>query len=364
MIVEDIYQKKELGLSQPELSDPMSPVIIHIAESSSHVRWGRDMRSIVNIIIILISMFAGICDLSSSTTLISELWVGSVEGHQSTMAQYSYLKEKPLNSRYSDITGLKTGSFNYLANGRFDFAHRMEYYDGQLDGPIPLGAEPENNSYIRNDMQVNFWGEKGISKFFSEGFFANDRGISAGKKVWYADVDGYRLGPSYMSPQFNVNAHAVMGPTRATGAKTDYEFNWESDVFDSIVNVREGMGWANIVKGPRIDWEEDTQVKGSNHIVNNLFASGLYIEAAVPEDWLPCCFGRLPIYAGQEWPNVNQEMILNCTCPGRSAEVYPYYWPSSALTPGGKYYVPGKIAYAPESQWYLPDRNYTGYYDP
>jgi hypothetical protein len=70
------------------------------------------------------------------------------------------------------------------------------------------------------------------------------------------------------------------------------------------------MGWGNIVKGPRMDWEEDAQIKGSNHIVNNLYGS------------------------------------------------------FSALGNGGKYYVPGKVTYAPQNQWHLPDRNHTGYYDP
>jgi hypothetical protein len=229
----------------------------------------------------------------------------------------------------------------------------MVYYDGVLDAPIPIGATPNRNSSVSHDLYVNFDGEKGISEFFGKGFFPNNRAISAFKKLRYDDFGAYVPGETYMAPTFTVNAYVDMG---FTNGGRDYDFHWNADAKNAVIDVYEATGWTNASKASKmIDWEQTALVKGSVNLTNDLYASGLYIPGAGAEDWLPCCSDPLvyvtkSINLGDDWPNVNQAMIFNCTCPTGCAE-------SSGLVPG--YGIPGAFGVG---QWYLPSPMSTGTY--
>lgn len=329
---------------------------------------GWHMRVIVLAVVLL-----AVCSLAEASTIVSQLTVDTIGDSKATMTHYSYLKENKLDATgyaadKGGVNGLKTKDTEYLENGRINFGDRIEYYDGELDGPIPIGTLPNTKSYVSHDLNVSFNGDHGSSMFGGEGFFPNNRVIGACKEISSRDVRGYALGPSYTSSAFDVNAYFDAGPSSIIGTAADYDLHWDANVKDAIIDIHEATGYSNTSKPSQlINWEQESQIAGTTHVVNDLYATGLFIPAAGNEDWLPCCSGTRPIYADEDWPNVNQEMIFNCNCPGKSAETLAGSGGFAAVlstSSSGQYLVPTKGTYAPSKQWYISGYKYPGYYNP
>jgi hypothetical protein len=335
------------------------------------MRGDHDMEGWHIRVIVLVVVLVALCSMAEASTVVSQLTVDTVGDSKATMTHYSYLRENKLvasgyASAKGGINGLKTKDTEYLENGRINFGDRIEYYNGEIDGPIPIGTLPNTKSYVSHDLNISFNGDHGSSSFCGEGFFPNNRAIGAAKEISSRDVRGYALGPSYTSSAFNLNAYFDAGPSSVIGTAADYDLHWDADVTDAIVDVHEMTGYTNKSRPSElIDWEQESQIAGTTHVVNDLYVTGLYIPAAGNEDWLPCCSGTRPIYADEDWPNVNQEMIFNCNCPGKSAETLAGSGGFAAiLSTSGQYLVPTKGIYAPSKQWYISGYKYPGYYNP
>jgi hypothetical protein len=106
-------------------------------------------------------------------------------------------------------------------------------------------------------------------------------------------------------------------------------------------------------------------IQGTTHIINTLYADGLYVPGAGQEDWLPCCpntrdYINGSIMAAVNWPNINQKMMFDCSCPSGSTEGLQNYWAPAAQgvgyipAAGGKYYMYGS------KDWYY-DPSYYGF---
>lgn len=275
---------------------------------------------------------------------------------------YSYFKEPGLDeSGYS--RGYKTGSMNYLVNGEIEFADSFGYYDGQKDG----SHEDGGNSSVYHYQIVNFTGEKGISEFYAKGFYPNNRAVSAWKKIRYDDLNyvmysgvlhlsgasriqgvgrspsyagSYGLGESRKSNYINVSAYADMGGTdtflrpgivtklygdKSYGSPDDYEFDYNASIKDGIIEIWDATAWTNRTGSRRIDWEENSLIKGDNiSIINDLIAKNMsYPGADLGQDWLSCCIGggedlkndlakELAEYGDSDngWPNEGTYMTL------------------------------------------------------
>jgi hypothetical protein len=103
-----------------------------------------------------------------------------VDGEQSTMTSYTYLKQSKLeNSGYT--RGLKDGSFNYLVNGTISLKEYIQYNPGSTLN--------ETNSSVEHRMDLSFNGEKGISEFFGKQYFESNIAVSAWKKIYYVDLN-------------------------------------------------------------------------------------------------------------------------------------------------------------------------------
>jgi len=256
------------------------------------------------------------------------------------MTSYSYVKEPSLQeSGYT--RGLKTGSFNYLAEGKINFNENITYSCGN--------GSAEGNSSVKHELDLEFNGTKGISEFYGKGFFKNNRAISAWKKIRYDDLtynfskstgkeyniinlssvyrrksdvssfayseegnpnnrdDGsYKLGRSYNSTEIKVDAIVTMDTTpRRRGGP--YAFTYNASVKDGIIEAKDATGWTNKTGSRRIDMESDLLLRGNISIVNVLKDTSVLIPAAGSKgDWLPCCFdGTHPEIEVQSsgWPN-------------------------------------------------------------
>ncbi|MDD4653037.1 MAG: hypothetical protein PHQ34_12505, partial [Methanothrix sp.] len=111
-------------------------------------------------------------------------------GKDATATTYSYLKE-PRIQETGYNRGLKSGSFNYLENGDLSISEAITYNYGN--------GTNKSNSSVDHQLNVNFKGQRGISEFNSQGFFGNNRWISAWKKIRYEEspsmkVNGWNLG--------------------------------------------------------------------------------------------------------------------------------------------------------------------------
>jgi hypothetical protein len=256
-----------------------------------------------------------VCATASATTVTSDLYVNTTTGADATLMSYSYVKEPHLvESGYTD--GLKTGAFNYLVNGDFEFNDYYQYYDG-LDDDVHT-TYVDHNETVFHDLAVTFDGDKGISEFYGKGFFRNNRALSAWKKIRYDDFGDYVPGETYMASTFVVDGQVWMGPydraPATASARGDYDFWWDADVTEGVVEIWEATGWTNRTGAQRIDFEQTALIKGSVEIQNDLYTdNGLYIPAQGGADWLSCCIGD-PVVIADGWPSDDTMKLLNCTC--------------------------------------------------
>ncbi|MCX6719266.1 MAG: hypothetical protein NTZ38_02735, partial [Candidatus Taylorbacteria bacterium] len=177
-----------------------------------------------------------------------------IVGKGATATTYSYLKE-PRIQETGYTRGLKSGSFNYLENGDMTINEVINYYYGN--------GTNKTNSSVDHTLKVDFSGQRGISEFGSQGFFGNNRWISAWKKIRYEEspsmkVDGWSM---VNRPSSNINVDASVHMD--TMKKMLYDF---------------------LTRGHTLN------------ITNNLYDYERIVPAAGPnEDWLPCCYsGTVP----------------------------------------------------------------------
>jgi hypothetical protein len=230
-------------------------------------------------------MAIALCSMASST-MVTYIFKCKSNDANSTMTQDSHLKEPRLQESGFTL-GYQAGSFNYLRNGKIEFKDIIEYDDGH--------NEYNGNSSVYHNMTVFFKGEKGISEFYANGFYPNNRAISAKKKIRYEDLSynftdcgiggSYNLGESYKSNMILVNAKAMMGLAR----KSDigYYFAYNATVENGVLETWDTMGWTNKTGARRIDWEQRALMKGNITVENNLIASDLF-NLAGAQNWLPC----------------------------------------------------------------------------
>lgn len=255
-------------------------------------------------------------------------------GEGATATTYSYLREPRVVE--SGLTrGLQSGSFNYLENGNISLNERINYYYGN--------ATNISNSTVTHDLEVEFKGDRGISEFFAKGFFGNNRWVSAWKKIRYEESDNIAQAArdgkpwvSHPSNQITVNAHAFMNTSDIN--RTDYQFRYNADVKNGVVDTKDATGWTNRSGSKRYDWEHESRVSGDDlAIVNELIDSeGEIPEAGLVGDWLPCCFkGTVPTIDQLDvpWPSavVKSALRANTLLPTTQLSVvnanYPNLFP-------------------------------------
>lgn len=216
----------------------------------------------------------------------------SCSGEGATMASYSYLKE-PSQADSGYTRGMRTGSMNYLENGTISkFKETYTYLYGN--------STPTANSSSTHNMEIDFDGSKGISEFNSQGFYKNNRLLSAWKKIKYEiinkpvlDKQGNIILTTRTSRKFSVNATTSMDMT----PNGSYEMIYDASVWDGVIETRDETGWSNKTGASKVDWEHDTRSTGNYlTITNELLDKSLYFTLAGPSDWLPCCYsGTLPV---------------------------------------------------------------------
>lgn len=240
-----------------------------------------------------------LCATSSAVTIKSTFECKTNDDTNGTMTFYSYLKEPKLQkSGYT--TGYKTGSLNYLFDGKINFSDEITYYDGQIEPGYEDGDDI--NSSVRHIQYVNFSGKKGISEFYAQGFFPSNRAMSAGKKIRFENLTSIQYKPQRLAPEdaylhnydaskILVRADVGMGPTDRTGSEGDYDFKYNSNVTNGVIEIRDSTGWTNETGARRIDWDQDAIMRGSFNVTNDLYSESLFFPGAgLNDDWLPCCF--------------------------------------------------------------------------
>jgi head-tail adaptor len=265
---------------------------------------GRQIRKYILVLALLAIFF-----MPGDSKLIFDF---KCQGTDGTLTSYSYLRESPLEEN-GYVRGLKTGSFNYLENGKnINFEENIAYKYGNNTN--------KTNSTVTHNLKIHFEGGKigrSISKFYGTGFFKNNRAISAFKEIRYEDLRKYdnvspykgspikaTLGKTYNATNIDVTANLMMDMTPGIG----YDLKYKAIVDDGVVETRDRAGWTNRTGARRIDLEHTALMRGGKlTIYNNLSDSAPFPTGPEPEvDWLPCCMsGSLPSIEGlnSPWPS-------------------------------------------------------------
>jgi hypothetical protein len=238
------------------------------------------IRAVMIFVLIIV-----ICATGSSTVVMYNFKCKSNDAN-STMTHESHLKEPRLEESGYTL-GYEAGSLNYLKSGKIEFNDKIVYNDGQ----------DEFNRYpsVYYNMTVFFEGEKSISKIYGNGFYPNNRAISAKKTIRFEDLrynptecpicSFNNLGESYLSKLIHVNAEVVMGQTKKRNI--GYQFTYNATVENGVIETWDTTGWTNRTGARRIDWEERALMRGNLTVENNLLASDLFNPMG-GRDWLPC----------------------------------------------------------------------------
>jgi hypothetical protein len=209
-------------------------------------------------------------------------------GKGASASTYSYLKE-PRIEETGYTRGLKSGSFNYLENGDMDIEEKINYFYGN-------GTNITNSS-LEHKLTVKFNGERGISEIFGRGFFGNNRWISAWKKIRYEESPSMKVGDvGWVSrPSSNIDVDATI--RMDTERRMDYEFDYQANIKNGVIEVKDSTGWTNRTGPRKYDWEYESLISGNVlNVTNNLIDSeGIEPAAGPVGDWLPCCYsGTVP----------------------------------------------------------------------
>lgn len=260
-------------------------------------------------------------------------------GKDATATTYNYLRE-PRAAETGYISGLKSGSFNYLENGDINLNEHINYDYG--NGTI------NSNSTVSHDLSLEFKGERGISEFFGRGFFGNNRWISAWKKIRYEESpnmeilkrgeENFSPMENYPSDEIKVEAQVYMNTSNKT--KTDYEFRYNAEIKNGLIETKDSTGWTNRSGSRRYDWEQESIVKGKTlDITNDLVESARIIpEAGFEGEWLPCCFkGTMPNIEQLEepWPSYVVKATLKANTLLPTAQLSPVNATFAQLFPPG-----------------------------
>jgi uncharacterized repeat protein (TIGR01451 family) len=243
------------------------------------------------------------------------------EGEGATVSTYSYLREPRIEEDGFE-RGFKSGSFNYLQNGKVDLEEKISYYYGN--------GTKKSNSTVKHDLMVEFDGQRGISEFFGSGFFGNDRFISAWKKIRYDESPNFRVNgnkwenrsSSYINVKASVNMKTIKG--------TDFNFNYHADVKDGVIEAKDSAGWTNRTGARKYDYEYHSLSSGEQlNITNNLRDSEPFeVAAGSIGEWLPCCYGGTVPAIDQNntgWPTnrVIATLRADTLLPTRSLSTIP-----------------------------------------
>jgi hypothetical protein len=227
------------------------------------------------------------------------------EGHgkDGVMTTYCHLKE-PRVEETGFSRGLKTGSFNYLdarEKGSIDVTENIDYFYGN-------GTNISGSS-VSHSLNVDFNGTKGISEYYSRGFYDNNRVLSAWKKIRYEDTTSLNQPeyPKYMSDLIKVRAITQMDTEIGS-----YSMVYHAGVMNGVIETRDDTGWTNRTGAKRTDWEHETLSRGKYLNVTNELSDYELKTAAGSYDWLPCWFcGTLPVIEpGKDWPTQTTVMVL------------------------------------------------------
>lgn len=244
-----------------------------------------------------------------------------ISSGDSEITYYTYLREPSLqDSGYS--RGLKLGAFEYLVGDtkKTSVIRNILRYDYGKTNETGIFVGIENSSVI-NSHFVDFSGKKGISEYYAKGFFKNNRAISAWKKIRYDDLDKWNLGKSYLSDYIHVDASVQMDMEPGMS----YDFRYTATAKNGTLELKDTTGWSNRTGARRTDWEQDALMKGESiTLKNDLSDQDFNPPASTREgEWLPCCFApprAMVLVKGEDWPNKDQIMLLDCSCPFPSSK--------------------------------------------
>jgi len=245
-------------------------------------------------------LFSVLFSLLSSTVLATD--IDSTFSCHNVHAQttfYSYLKSPGLDeSQYS--RGLKTGTLDYYNGDKADLTDKLVYYDGT--NPDPLA---DHNASVNHTLTVDFSGKnntsRGVSQFYAQGFYTNNRVVSASKKFWFNNQTYYQTN--------NISARA----TGKMSLKGTYDLKYTASANNAFFTFNDATGFINKTGARKTDWEQEGLLKGDKlSVTNNLRVSGPFIPRA-GGDWLPCtCLSTDPMNLPDlgAWPSPEAFSIL------------------------------------------------------
>jgi hypothetical protein len=178
----------------------------------------------------------------------------------STMIQYSHLRDGGITQGY------EASSFNYLANGRIEFADTIEYLQR-------VGDVSKKSSIYRN-TDISFEGESSISDIYTKGLFADAKDISSRKKVWSNSFNSI-YPPQYRpkSSVLHMDAKMELGPARKDGAI--YNLVYNAAVINGIFSIMDSARFAKNIRANGVYWEQSALIKGNITLNNNLVYGNL-----------------------------------------------------------------------------------------
>jgi hypothetical protein len=232
--------------------------------------------------IIILAILITLIMPATSTTVMYTFKCKSNDAN-STMTHDSRLKEFEIEANGCAL-GYKAGSFDYLQKGKIEFEDLIEYHEDY--------NEAKSDSIVFHNMTVFFDGEKGISEFYAGGFFPNNRLISSNNAIRFEysrksilHNSNNNLRNNYSSRKIRLKAEVVMSQARKRDV--GYDFSYNATVVNGIIETSDILGWTNITRSRRIDWEQTALMRGNITLVNNLLANDLS-NIACGRDWLSC----------------------------------------------------------------------------
>ena len=295
-----------------------------------------------------------VCFLSS---LVLATTINSQFSCSNTNAETTYYYElrSPGLGESGYTKGLNAGSEEYYKGDKAILDSTMSYYDGRVD---PQHTSSDRNASVTSTLNVDFSGNpktsKGISEFDAQGFYTDNRAVSAWKDFWFNSQSSY--------PTNNISVQA----TAAMNLKGVYNVQYHGVADNAYFVFSDTAGLSNKTGARRIDWEQEGLLKGKNlDVTNNLVASNFFYPRAGAEDWLPCtCLsGMIPLVEpkGGDWPSWQayavlqpQDLKLEKECPNGNCGALLYLNYANGAGPLSPYYASGAGALSPLTWQNLP----------
>lgn len=278
------------------------------------------MREVIFIFILIVSLLI----IPGNSTMKFKFEGHGIDG---VMTTYSHLKE-PRVEESGFSRGLKTGSFNYLDasnGGDISVTENIDYFYGN--------GTNKSGSWVSHSLDLDFNGTKGISEYYSRGFYDNNRVLSAWKKIRYENTTSLNQPayPKYMSDHIKVKAISLMDTEIGS-----YSMAYHAGVENGVIETRDDIGWTNRTGTRRTDWEHETLSRGTYLNITNELSDYDLKTAAGSYDWLPCWFcGTQPVIEpGKDWPTQTTVEVLEADRVFPSYKMqrdYYFYSPSCTI---------------------------------